>query len=100
MDDTISIFDVNWVKFLHHLEGHYMPGPGFPTGGLIMGNIGILEAYRTKWGRIIVRGKTEVELLDSKTKRSAVIIKETPLRCAADSCSDGRIKESKTGIPT
>ena len=38
--------------------------------------LSILEAYRTGRGRIVVRGKTEVELLDSKTKRTAVIIKE------------------------
>ncbi|GLT70725.1 hypothetical protein SLA2020_427850 [Shorea laevis] len=56
----------------------YMPGPDFPTGGLIMGNIGILEAYRTGRGRLIVRGKTDVELLDPKTKRTAIIIKEIP----------------------
>ncbi|XP_057991076.1 DNA gyrase subunit A, chloroplastic/mitochondrial isoform X2 [Hevea brasiliensis] len=56
----------------------YMPGPDFPTGGLIMGNLGILEAYRNGRGRIIVRGKTDVELIDSKTKRTAVIIKEVP----------------------
>ncbi|XP_022131518.1 DNA gyrase subunit A, chloroplastic/mitochondrial isoform X2 [Momordica charantia] len=56
----------------------YMPGPDFPTGGLIMGNNGILEAYRTGRGRITVRGKTDVELLDLKTKRTAVIIKEVP----------------------
>ncbi|KAL5568720.1 hypothetical protein UlMin_025295 [Ulmus minor] len=56
----------------------YMPGPDFPTGGLIMGNLGILEAYRTGRGRIVVRGKTEVELLDSRTKRNAIIIKEIP----------------------
>lgn len=36
----------------------------------------ILEAYRTGRGRIIVRGKTEIEVLDSKTKRTAIIIKE------------------------
>lgn len=36
----------------------------------------ILDAYRSGQGRIVVRGKTDVELLDSKTKRSAVIIKE------------------------
>ena len=41
--------------------------------------LSILEAYRTGRGRIIVRGKTEVELLDSKTKRTAVIIKEVGL---------------------
>ncbi|OMP01983.1 hypothetical protein CCACVL1_02953, partial [Corchorus capsularis] len=55
-----------------------MPGPDFPTGGLIMGNLGILDAYRTGRGRIVVRGKAEIELLDSKTKRSAIIIKEIP----------------------
>ncbi|MED6191870.1 hypothetical protein PIB30_004527 [Stylosanthes scabra] len=56
----------------------YMPGPDFPTGGLIMGNLGILEAYRTGRGRVVVRGKTDIELLDSKTKRAAIIIKEIP----------------------
>ncbi|KAL9324925.1 hypothetical protein ACSQ67_005570 [Phaseolus vulgaris] len=56
----------------------YMPGPDFPTGGLIMGNLGILDAYRTGRGRVIIRGKTDIELLDSKTKRTAIIIKEIP----------------------
>ncbi|KAA8544838.1 hypothetical protein F0562_019622 [Nyssa sinensis] len=56
----------------------YMPGPDFPTGGLIMGNIGILEAYRTGRGRIVVRGKTDVELIDPKTNRTAIIITEIP----------------------
>ncbi|XP_022745317.1 DNA gyrase subunit A, chloroplastic/mitochondrial [Durio zibethinus] len=56
----------------------YMPGPDFPTGGLIMGNLGILEAYQTGRGRIVVRGKADIEWLDSKTKRSVVIIKEIP----------------------
>lgn len=36
----------------------------------------ILEAYRTGRGRIIVRGKTDVEVLDEKTKLTAIIIKE------------------------
>lgn len=36
----------------------------------------ILEAYRTGRGRIVVRGKTDIESLDSKGKRSAIIIKE------------------------
>ncbi|KAL0464214.1 UNVERIFIED_CONTAM: DNA gyrase subunit A, chloroplastic/mitochondrial [Sesamum latifolium] len=38
----------------------------------------ILEAYRTGRGRVVIRGKTDVELLDSKSKRSAIIIKEIP----------------------
>lgn len=56
----------------------YMPGPDFPTGGIIMGNIGILEAYRTGRGRVVIRGKTDIELLDAKTKRAAIIIQEIP----------------------
>ncbi|RZC45363.1 hypothetical protein C5167_038309 [Papaver somniferum] len=56
----------------------YMPGPDFPTGGIIMGTTGILEAYRTGRGRVTVRGKTDIEVVDSKTKRSAIIIKEIP----------------------
>jgi DNA gyrase/topoisomerase IV subunit A len=39
----------------------------------------ILEAYRTGRGRVVVRGKTDVELLDSKSKRTAIIIKEVVL---------------------
>ncbi|XP_057800234.1 DNA gyrase subunit A, chloroplastic/mitochondrial-like isoform X2 [Salvia miltiorrhiza] len=56
----------------------YMPGPDFPTGGIIIGNIGILDAYRTGRGRVVVRGKTDIELLDPKSKRLAIIIKEIP----------------------
>ncbi|XP_024972187.1 DNA gyrase subunit A, chloroplastic/mitochondrial [Cynara cardunculus var. scolymus] len=56
----------------------YMPGPDFPTGGIIMGNLGILEAYRTGRGRVIVRGKTEIELSDSRTKSAAIVVKEIP----------------------
>ncbi|CAH2054162.1 unnamed protein product [Thlaspi arvense] len=56
----------------------YMPAPDFPTGGIIMGNLGVLDAYRTGRGRVVVRGKAEVELLDPKTKRNAIIITEIP----------------------
>ncbi|KAF8098841.1 hypothetical protein N665_0257s0051 [Sinapis alba] len=56
----------------------YMPAPDFPTGGTIMGNLGVLDAYRTGRGRVVVRGKTKIEMLDAKTKRNAVIITEVP----------------------
>ena len=39
----------------------YIPGPDFPTGGIIMGTQGIREAYRTGRGRIVVRARTEIE---------------------------------------
>lgn len=75
--DALSVLIHNPEATLQELL-EYMPGPDFPTGGTIMGNIGILEAYRTGRGRVIVRGKTDVEILDSKTKRTAIIIKEIP----------------------
>ncbi|XP_071735487.1 DNA gyrase subunit A, chloroplastic/mitochondrial-like [Rutidosis leptorrhynchoides] len=56
----------------------YMPGPDFPTGGILMGNLGILEAYRTGKGRVIVRGKTEIEASNSRSKSAAIIVKEIP----------------------
>ncbi|KAK8357816.1 hypothetical protein V6Z11_A05G446000 [Gossypium hirsutum] len=76
----------------------YMPGPDFPTGGLIMGNLGILAAYRTGRARIVVRGKADIELLDSKTKRSAVIIKEVPYQTNKSSLVEkiAELVESKT----
>lgn len=75
--DAMSSLIHNPEVTLQELLEH-MPGPDFPTGGIIMGSIGILEAYRTGRGRIVVRGKTDIELLDSKTKRTAIIIKEIP----------------------
>ncbi|KAM5551150.1 hypothetical protein ABKV19_026134 [Rosa sericea] len=75
--DVLSVLIHNPEATLQELL-EYMPGPDFPTGGLIMGNLGILEAYRTGRGRIVVRGKTDIESLDSKGKRSAIIIKEVP----------------------
>ncbi|XP_073038391.1 DNA gyrase subunit A, chloroplastic/mitochondrial-like isoform X2 [Primulina eburnea] len=75
--DALSVLIHNPEATLQELLEH-MPGPDFPTGGIIMGNLGILEAYRTGRGRVVIRGKTEVELVDSKTKRSAIIIKEVP----------------------
>ncbi|KAI3948481.1 hypothetical protein MKW98_019231, partial [Papaver atlanticum] len=56
----------------------YMPGPDFPTGGIITSATGILKAYQTGRGCVIVRGKTDIEVVDSKTKRFAIVIKEVP----------------------
>ncbi|MGB0733754.1 MAG: DNA gyrase subunit A, partial [Pontibacterium sp.] len=50
----------------------YIPGPDFPTGGIINGRAGILQAYRTGRGRIYVRAKHHVET-DAKGKDSLVV---------------------------
>lgn len=38
-----------------------MPGPDFPTGGIILGRGGIMDAYRSGRGSIVMRAKTETE---------------------------------------
>ncbi|KAK1410777.1 hypothetical protein QVD17_37316 [Tagetes erecta] len=75
--DALSVLIHNPDASLQELL-EYMPGPDFPTGGIIMGNLGILEAYRTGKGRVVVRGKTEIEISDSKTKSAAIVVKEIP----------------------
>ncbi|MBE8717431.1 DNA gyrase subunit A [Cellvibrio polysaccharolyticus] len=55
----------------------YIPGPDFPTGAIINGRAGILQAYRTGRGSIIVRAKAEVER-DEKTGRETIIVHEIP----------------------
>jgi len=55
----------------------YIPGPDFPTGGIINGRAGILDAYRTGRGRIYVRACHTIEH-DDKTGRDHIIITELP----------------------
>jgi DNA gyrase subunit A len=52
-------------------------GPDFPTRGIIYGAGGILEAYRTGRGRVVMRARTHIEDLD-KGSRQAIIIDELP----------------------
>ena len=55
---------------------NYIPGPDFPTGGVIMGDAGVRHAYFTGRGRIIVRAKTEIEPM--KNDRSRIVVTEIP----------------------
>ena len=54
-----------------------VPGPDFPTGGIINGRAGIVQAYRTGRGRIYVRAKAEV-ITHEKTGRDVIVINEIP----------------------
>lgn len=54
----------------------YIPGPDFPTGGIIQGVDGIRKAYETGRGRIVVRAKTEIETL--RGGRQQINITEIP----------------------
>ena len=53
-----------------------MPGPDFPTGGIIMGRSGIRAAYATGRGKIVVRAKTEI--VETKNGRFKIIVTEIP----------------------
>ncbi|QTU82959.1 DNA gyrase subunit A [Carnobacteriaceae bacterium zg-C25] len=53
-----------------------LPGPDFPTGGIVMGKSGIRKAYETGKGTIIVRGKVDIEQLPNGKER--ILISELP----------------------
>lgn len=55
----------------------WIPGPDFPTAGIIQGKSGIIEAYHTGRGRLIVRAKTHIET-DEKAGKERIIITELP----------------------
>lgn len=53
-----------------------IPGPDFPTGGIIMGRSGILRAYETGRGNLVVRAKTNIET--EKSGRERIVVTEIP----------------------
>ncbi|MCY4154905.1 MAG: DNA gyrase subunit A [Gammaproteobacteria bacterium] len=55
----------------------YIPGPDFPTAGIINGSQGIHEAYRSGRGRIYLRARSHIET-DEKAGQSAIVITELP----------------------
>ncbi len=74
VDGTLALIDNRDITTDELME--YIPGPDFPTGGIIDGTKGIREAYATGRGRIRVRGRIEVE--ESKTGRVSLVVKEIP----------------------
>ena len=56
----------------------YIKGPDFPTGGIIMGRAGIRAAYATGKGKIIVRGKAEIE--ETNSGKFRIVITEIPYK--------------------
>lgn len=64
--------DITWQELLEHI-----PGPDFPTAGIIYGKNGILEAYKIGRGIIRVRARVNVEV-DKRTQRETVVVTELP----------------------
>ena len=73
--DAICAFiddpDITVEGLMEHIKG-----PDFPTGGIIMGRQGIIDAYSTGRGRVVIRAKTEIEELDNG--REAIVVTEVP----------------------
>lgn len=72
---TIALIDDETLGIDQLLE--YIPGPDFPTAGIINGRAGIVQAYRTGRGRIQIRGRAMVEAHETGT-RERIIIHELP----------------------
>ena len=73
--DAICAFiddpDITVEGLMEHIKG-----PDFPTGGIIMGRQGIIDAYGTGRGRVVIRAKAEIEELDNG--REAIVVTEVP----------------------
>ncbi|MBK8176204.1 MAG: DNA gyrase subunit A [Rhodospirillales bacterium] len=76
----------------------YVPGPDFPTGALILGRAGILSAYTTGRGSVLMRARTRIE--EVRKDRTAIIVDEIPyqvnkarmVEIIADAVRDKRIE--------
>ena len=55
-----------------------LPGPDFPTGGIIMGREGIRAAYETGQGKVVIRGVAEIE--ERGTKGDRIVVSEIPFQ--------------------
>lgn len=64
--------DISLEEIMQHI-----PGPDFPTAGIIQGRSGIVEAFKTGRGRVLVRAKTHFET-DEKSSKERIIVTELP----------------------
>ena len=74
IDATVYMIDHPSAKVEKLME--FLPGPDFPTGGIIQGRDEIKKAYETGKGRVVVRSKTEIEKL--KGGKEQIVITEIP----------------------
>jgi len=56
----------------------HVPGPDFPTAGIIFGRAGIREAYRTGRGKVTVRARVEIEVDEKRGGRQSIVVSELP----------------------
>ena len=74
VNGTIALIDNPAMELPELME--IIPGPDFPTGGIVLGRSGIQNAYSTGRGSILMRGKVAIETI--RGDREAIIITEVP----------------------
>ncbi|MCD8524366.1 MAG: DNA gyrase subunit A [Gammaproteobacteria bacterium] len=75
IDGTIALIDDPSLDVDDLIQ--YIPGPDFPTSGIINGRAGIVQAYRTGKGKIYLRARAEIQR-DESTNRETIIVREIP----------------------
>jgi DNA gyrase subunit A len=75
VDACLSILERPEISVDELME--IIPGPDFPTRGIIYGTSGVKEGYRTGRGRVVIRARTHIEELE-KGNRQAIVIDELP----------------------
>ena len=70
VDAIVACIDNPDLSFLDLIK--IIPGPDFPTGGIIFGRNGILDAYKTGNGKVILRAKAEIEKTSSEREQIAI----------------------------
>ncbi len=77
IDATVALIDDSDIDVPGLME--HMPGPDFPTAGIINGAQGIYAAYKTGRGRVYIRARTHIEPF-GKGAREAIIVTELPFQ--------------------
>lgn len=90
-DAIIAVLDNPDLSLEQLLE--IVPGPDFPTGGIIMGRRGIAEAYATGRGRIVVRGRVIHE--QTKTGRDRLVVTELPYQVTKNEAFIAKLVECR-----
>jgi DNA gyrase subunit A len=74
IDACIAVIDRPEIEIEELMD--YVPGPDFPTAGLILGRTGIRQAYLTGRGSVIMRARTSIETV--RKEREAIVVTEIP----------------------
>ncbi|MCZ6851650.1 MAG: DNA gyrase subunit A [Planctomycetota bacterium] len=91
-DAIIAVIDKPEIALEELME--VLPGPDFPTGGAIQGRAGIIAAYATGRGRIVIRGKTHLETIRN---RQTIIIDEIPYQVVQNNLIERIVDVARVG---